>query len=132
MLGAGHPASAMFAGDKPALPVTGVAIRESGRLPEHANRPGLLLPFHETVVGNVAPEEITAVPESDRAFAPSEARREPLHARTEQDVLCEGWVEDLDRGVGVSFAGLPHRAAPVFRRSHSTSIRPAGARACLS
>src|SRR3954462_2843928 len=101
MLGSGHPASAMFAGEQPALPVTGVAVRESGRLPEHANRPGLLLPFHESVVGNVAPEEVTAVPEPYRAFAPSGARREPRPAIPDQDVLWEGWAEGLHRGVRV-------------------------------
>src|SRR4051812_12683583 len=98
----------MLAGDEPALPVAGVAVGVVGGLAEDIDRARLLVPPHDAVVGDVAPEEVAAVAEPNRPLAPAEPRREPLDGGAGQAIAGEGGIEDLDRRVGITLAGLPH------------------------
>ena len=70
----------VLAGDEPALAVAGVAVGVVRRLAVHAGAPGLLVPAHDAVVGNVAPQQAARVAEIDRPLAPAHAGREPLDA----------------------------------------------------
>src|SRR6266851_3002107 len=58
VLGAGHPPAVVLAGDEPALAVAGVAVGVARRLAEDRDRPRLLVPAHDAVVGDVAPEHV--------------------------------------------------------------------------
>src|SRR6266478_1405998 len=102
VLGAGHPPAVVLAGDEPALAVAGVAVGVARRLAEDRDRPRLLVPAHDAVVGDVAPEHVAPVPEPYRALGPAEPGGEPLHRRVEDTVLGEALVEDLERGIGIA------------------------------
>src|SRR5207302_5081660 len=68
IFGAGQPLRIHLAGDQPALAVPRVAVGVIGRLAEHADRAGLLLPFYDAVVRDVAPQEVAPIAEPHRAF----------------------------------------------------------------
>ena len=74
VLGAGHAAAVVLAGDEPALAVARVAVGEVRRLAEHADRARLLVPAHDPVVGDVAPQQVAPVAEPHRAPPPSGSR----------------------------------------------------------
>ena len=101
IFGAGHAAAAMLAGDQPALAVAGVAVGEIRRLAEDADRAGLLFPFDDAVVGNVAAQKIAPVAEPHRAFGPAQAGGQPLHGREFQPVFFEARIERMDRRIGI-------------------------------
>ena len=107
VLGAGDPAGAVLAAEQAPLAVAGVAVGEVRRLAEHADRPGLLLPLHDPVVGDVAEQDVAAVAEPDRPLGPAEAGGQPLDLGRLMPVAGERWVDDLDERVGVALAGLP-------------------------
>jgi hypothetical protein len=102
-----NSAGLVLAGDQPALAIAGVAVGIVGGLAVHADSPGRLIPAHDAVVGNVAPEHTSGISEIDRAFAPAHARGQPLNAGIEQAIAVEARVEALDGGVGIALAGLP-------------------------
>src|SRR3954451_6365206 len=122
----------MFAGDKPTLAVTGIPVGEVGGLAKDADRARLLVPAHDLVVGDVAPEQVPAVPEPNRSFTPAKPRREPLDRGAGEAIAGEGWIEHLNGGVGIPLARLPHHAAPVSGGLRFTSLHPARARPCVS
>ena len=66
VLGARDPPRVVLAGEQPALAVAGVAVGEVRRLAEDADRAGLLVPLHDAVVRDVAPEQVAAVAEPNR------------------------------------------------------------------
>src|SRR6185503_13518646 len=102
VLGAGHAPAVVLAGDEPPLAIAGVAVRIVGRLAENAHRPRFLVPAHDTVVRDVAPQHAAAVAEPHRPLRPPEAGGEPLHRRVEDAVLGEALVEDLDGRIGIT------------------------------
>src|SRR6476646_9050849 len=102
MLGSDDVASAVLAGDQPALGVAGVAIGEIRRLSEDAYRAGLLLPFEDALVGNVAAQQIAAVAEPHRPFGPAQSRGQPLHRRKFQPVFFKARIERVDRRIGIT------------------------------
>src|SRR5262245_14311940 len=76
----------MLAGDESALAVAGVAVGVVGGLTEDADPAGLLVPAHDAVIGNVAPQETARITEIDRALVKTAAGREPLDARKREPV----------------------------------------------
>src|SRR5262249_60124048 len=78
IFGAGDAARIVLAGDEAALAVAGVAVGVVRRFSEHADAAGLLLPAHDAVVGNVAPQQVAAVAEPHRPLAPAHAGGPPL------------------------------------------------------
>src|SRR6266446_4937744 len=56
IFGAGDAPRVMLAGDEPALAVAGVAVGVVRWLAEDADRAGLLVPAHDPVVRDVAPQ----------------------------------------------------------------------------
>ena len=83
VFGATDAATVVLAGDQPALAVAGIAVGVVRGPAEHAYPPGLLVPAHDAVVRNVAPQQATGVAEIDRALAPAHVGRDALDA-------CEG------------------------------------------
>src|SRR5581483_6787053 len=102
VLGARDPPAVVLAGDEPALAVARVAVGEVGRLAEDRGDARLLVPAHDAVVGDVAPQHVPAVAEPHRPLRPPEAGGEALHRRVEDAVLGEALVEDLERGIGIA------------------------------
>ena len=101
IFGADHAASAMLAGDQPALAVAGIAVGEVRRLAEDADRAGFLFPFDDALVGNVAAQQIAPVAEPHRAFGPAQSRGQPFHRRQFQPVFLEARIERVDRRIGI-------------------------------
>ena len=102
-------AGAVLAGEQPPLTIARVAVGEVRRLAEDARLPRLLVPAHDPVVRDVAPQDIAPVPEPRRTFGPAEARDQPLDLGGVEPVAREARVDDLDRRVGVALARLPLR-----------------------
>src|SRR4029453_18133332 len=69
--------------------------------------PGLLVPSHDAIVGNVAPQQATGVAEIDRALAPAHVGRDALDAGEGQAITRKARVEDLDRRIRIALARLP-------------------------
>src|SRR6266480_7042580 len=99
----------MLAGDESTLAVAGVAVGVVGGLTEDADPPGLLVPAHDAVIGNVAPQETARITEIDRALVKATAGCEALDAGKREPVFVEGRIETLYRGVGIALAWLPGR-----------------------
>ena len=118
VLGARDAARVVLAGDEAALAVAGVAVGVVGGLAEYADRAGLLLPAHDAVVGDVAPQQVAAVAEPGRPLAPAHARGEPLDAGEPQAILAEARIEELDGRVGIAVAWrhCAKAAGPLSRR----------------
>src|SRR5687768_16131561 len=91
----------MLAADEPSLPVAGVAVGEVRRLAEDADRAGLLFPFEDALVRNVAAEQIPSVAEPHRPFGPAQAGGQPLHRRQLQPVILEAGIEGMDGRIGI-------------------------------
>src|SRR5260370_42513333 len=104
---AGDPPAAVLAGDEPALPIPRIAVGVVGRSAEHADLPGLLLPFQDAVVRNIAPQQIATVAEPDRSFAPAHPAGETLDRRAEDPVLGKARIEHFDDRVGIAPARRP-------------------------
>ena len=110
-LGAGHPARVVLAGDEPALAVARVAVRVVRGRAEDADVPVLLEPAHHAVVRDVAPQQVAAVAEVDRALGPAEAGRDALDSGV-ADLEPEPLVERLDARVRVAGAGQVPQGQP--------------------
>ena len=80
VFGARDAPGVVFAGEEPALAIASVAVGVVRRLAENADRARLLVPAHDAVVGDVAPQQAAPVAEPDRAFAPAHAGGDPLDA----------------------------------------------------
>src|SRR5213075_2712266 len=74
-----HAAVAVFARELPALVIESVPIAVAGRVAEHAGVAVLIEPSHLAVVGDVAPNQITALPAPRRALGPQHAGAQPLN-----------------------------------------------------
>ena len=118
IFGAGD-APAVLGGDQPALAVAGVAVGVVRGLPIDAGRAGPLVPAHDAVVGDVAPQQAPRIAEPDRPLRPRIALRQPLDARQQHAVFLEALVEDLHRR---DRAGV--RSGPAARWSSGTSSPP--------
>src|SRR5262245_3922933 len=103
----GDASTVVFAGDQTALAVAGIAICVVRGLAEHADPPGLLVPTHDAVVGNVAPQQATGVAEIDRALAPAHVGCDALDAGEGEAITRKTRIEDLDRRVRIALARLP-------------------------
>src|SRR5262249_43012908 len=90
-------------------------------LAEHAQPPGLLVPAHDAVVGNVAPQQAARIAEIDRALAPAHVGRDALDAGKGQTITRKTRVEDLDRRIRGTLARLP--AAEGCARDHRCADR---------
>src|SRR6185503_8853466 len=102
VLGPGDAAGVVLAGDQTPLAIARVAVGVVRGLAEDAHRAGLLVPAHDPVVRDVAPEEGAEVAEPDRPLAPAEAGGEPLDTAVADPVAREAGVEDADGGVGIT------------------------------
>ena len=111
-LGAGDAPGAVLAGHQPPLAIAGVAVGVPRRLAEHADGPGFLLPFQDAVVGDVAPKQVSAIGDVDRALRPAAAGVQTLHGCERQAVLVEAGVQHLNGRVRVSLAWFPHGRIP--------------------
>src|SRR5262249_61072953 len=96
--GAAPAPPAMVAGDEPPLAIAGVAVGVIRGPAELAPLPGFLVPAHDPVVGNVAPQHVAAVAEPHRPLAPAHARRKLLERRVEQPEFGEARIEHFDGG----------------------------------
>src|SRR5207248_6339974 len=101
IFGAGHAAAAVLAGDEPALAIAGIAVGEIGGLAEDADRAGLLLPFDDALVRDIAAQQIPPVAEPHRTFGPTQARRQPLHGRKLHPVFFAARVQCTYRRIRV-------------------------------
>ena len=107
VFGASDAATIMLAGDQPTLAVARIAICVVRWLAEHAYPPSLLVPAHDAIVGNIAPQQATGVAEIDRALAPAHVGRDALDAGEGQAITCKARVKDLDRRIRIALARLP-------------------------
>src|SRR5260370_16193728 len=80
---AAHAPRAMLATDEPAPAVAAIAVRIIRWLAKDAHPAARLFPFHDPVVGNIAPQQIAAVAEPDRPLAPAHAGCKPLEPGAE-------------------------------------------------
>src|SRR4051812_21945244 len=102
MFGARDAPRPVLAGDEPSLPVARVAVGEVGGLAEDADRAGFLVPTHDPLVGDVAPEKRARVAQPHGSFAPAKAGGQPLDPRGLDAVALEALVEDFDRRIGIA------------------------------
>src|SRR5439155_13479067 len=86
VFGAGQPLRIHLARDQTALAVAGVAIGIVRGAAKHADRAGFLLPFHDPVVRDVAPQEVAVIAEPHRALGKAAAAGEALDRRVAQDI----------------------------------------------
>src|SRR5262249_24907751 len=101
----------MLAGDEPALPIARVAVGVVRGFAENGGGASLLIPPHDPVVRNVAPQQVAPVAEPHWTFGPAEAGSQTLDRRVERGLdAFEAWVERTDRRIGVACGRLPsHR-----------------------
>ena len=97
----------VLAGDEPALPVAGIAVGVVRGRTIDAGASGPLVPAHDAVVGNVAPEQAARIAEVDRPLAPAHAGGEAFDAREREAILGEARIKDVDRRIRITFARLP-------------------------
>src|SRR5712691_4536924 len=71
--------------------------------------PVFFLPLHDPVVRDVAPEQVSAIADPHRPFAPAHARGDSLDLGEREPVAREAWVDDLDERVGIALTRLPLR-----------------------
>jgi hypothetical protein len=130
ILRAGDASAAVLAGDQPAGGVPGVPVREVRRVAPDAGLAGLLVPPHQPVVRDVAPDQAARVPEPHRTLGPPAPGGEPLDLRLHDDVLLEPAVEHVDGGVRYPVGRLPagheHVPARVRRARAGPPTRPGG------
>src|SRR4030095_6591031 len=106
------------------LPVARIAVGEVRRLPEHAHLSRFLVPPHDPVVGDVAPEDIPPVAEPHRTLRPAEPGRELLHLAGPEPVGREALIHDLDGRVWIPLARLELRQR--LARRHDVGLLSAG------
>src|SRR5581483_8128296 len=94
-------------GNEPPLPIARVAVGESRGLAVLAHRTSLFLPFHDSIVRDVAPQQITTIAEPHWAFAPAKAMRDALDRGQLQSVLVEARIDDAHGRIGIARTGLP-------------------------
>jgi len=99
----------MLASDEAALAVASVAVGVIGGLTEDVDPASLLIPAHDAVIGNVAPQETARITKIDRALIKPATGREPLDAGKREPIFVEGRIETLHRRVGIALARLPGR-----------------------
>ena len=97
VLGAGHPAVAVLARHQPALEVECVAVGIASRLAEHADGARGLVPAEESIVGDVAEQQVAAGGNVDRSLRPPALDVEAFDPAVALDV-AEALVEDLELG----------------------------------
>src|ERR1700704_7137038 len=112
----------MLASDEPDLAGAGIAVGVVGRLTEDVDPAGFLIPAHDAVIGNVAPQKTARIAEIDRTLAKTAAAREPLDARKREPVFVEGRIETLNCRVRIALTRLPGRQCHrrESHRSHCT------------
>jgi hypothetical protein len=81
LFGAGDTAIAVLAGDKPAVPIDGIAVCITGGKAKHADSAGRLVPAHDAVIRDIAPDEVSAGWEVRRTLDPAASRVELFQAR---------------------------------------------------
>jgi len=101
VFGARDPACIVLAGNETALAIARVAVAVIRRLAEDADFSSVFEPAQDAIVGNVAPQQIPAVTEPNRAFGPAASGVEALDDSIGGDELRKARIEDLDVGVGV-------------------------------
>ena len=104
VLGAGDAARQVLAAHQPSLQVPCMPVGVVRGLAEHADRARALVPAQDAVVRDVRYQQVASVAEPHRALGPVHAGGQLLHRAAEQPQRQEGWVQHLDRGVGVAQA----------------------------
>src|SRR2546428_799692 len=112
MLGARHPPRVVLTAHEAALPVARVSVREIGRRAIDAGAARLLIPAHNAIIRDIAPQQAARISEIDRPLAPPHPGREPLHTRQRQTIFREAGIETLDRRVWITLARLPTGERP--------------------
>src|SRR5438309_1689279 len=107
VLGARHAPRVVLAGEQPPLAVARIAVGVVRGLAEYADRAGFLLPLHDAVVRDVAPQKVAAVAEPHRTLVPARARSNSFHLREREAIAREARVDDLDGRIRVALARLP-------------------------
>src|SRR5262249_42570876 len=102
-------------------------------LTEDAGPASLLVPAHDAVIRNVAPQETARITEIDRALVKTAARREPLDAGKRQPIFVKGRIETLHRWVRIALARLPGRRCRrrIFHGGFSPVLCPLTRRSAL-
>jgi hypothetical protein len=83
----------VLASDEPALPVLGVAVGVVRRFAEYDDVPCLFLPFHDSIVRKVAPQQISAAAEPDGPFRPAHSVGKAFDCRIENPVFAKVRIE---------------------------------------
>src|SRR5271170_7638642 len=108
IFGAGDPSPLVLAGDEPPLAVSGVAVRVVRRLAKNADRAGFFVPAHDAIIGDVAPQQITAVAEPHWPFGPAKTVREPLDRGIEWRLdRVKARIQRPDRRVRIALSRFP-------------------------
>jgi hypothetical protein len=89
-----------------AFPIEGIAVAVAGGLAENADASVVVKPSHLAIVGDIAPENVTADSVPDDAFGPEQPGMEPLNRRIADLVLIEARVQDQDIRVRVTHRAL--------------------------
>ena len=110
--------AAVLARELPALVVERVAVAVPRRVAEDRDVAVLFNPAHLDVVGDVAPDQVTADSVPRRTFGPQRAGMEPLDGRVAHHVPAEAVVQGDDVGVGILQRLLPRPVARCRDRRH--------------
>jgi hypothetical protein len=92
-------AGEMLAGELSALEVERVAVRVVGRRAEYGNATVVLRPSHLPIIGDVAPQQITALRAPGRAFGPQQSGIEALDRRIRLGEVIERRIDRDDVGI---------------------------------
>src|SRR5204862_5425170 len=105
-------AIAVLAGELAAFVVEGVAVAVAARVAEHADVAVFVEQAHLAVVGNIAPEDVTADAVPGTTLGPQRATPELLNKSIADLVFSEPLVEHDDVRVGITHR-IPPAPAPI-------------------
>ena len=117
VLGPDYPTQPLLTGDQAAVRVECVAVRKAGRFAEDTDRAVGLVPTHQAVVRDVAPQQVAPGGDVDRPLRPPLAGRDP----PDSDVAAQAVERGMHDLVGVNCLERQCRHTPSSSLSVSTS-----------
>jgi hypothetical protein len=89
--------------------ILGVAVGVVRRFAEYDDEPRLFLPLHDSIIGKVTPQQMSAATEPDWSFRPAHSASQAFDCRIENAVFGKARIEHFDGRIRISFAWQPAR-----------------------
>ena len=95
VLGSGDAPIEVLAGEQPALAIDGVAIGMATGVSKHRDRPIGFVPPQQSVIGDVAPDQVAPCGKPGRPFGPAATCPESIQPRVTHKARCKFGFDDL-------------------------------------